>query len=191
MQNDVLHENMPVSPLIRQLQLDQEFLETIKTPSYGHIYQVGLVIQKGANVNAIDEENQTALHIAAREGYTWMCKFLIEEGANVDARDKDNKTPLMLSARSEKAQTCALLISKGANVNAIDKSGKTALGYAKASHSYDAARIIIWWGILSNLLRDGFTAFNASFAECIATEPFEKSLYRFRSSLSGGAQYYV
>lgn len=57
--------------------------------------------QPGCCVDAPTEENQTALHLAASEGYSVMCEILLDYGACVNAKDKDNDTPLHITLAKE------------------------------------------------------------------------------------------
>lgn len=51
------------------------------------------LIASGANVNAKDEDGDTALHIAAIDGTPEVIKALIDRGADVNAHNKDGATP--------------------------------------------------------------------------------------------------
>jgi ankyrin repeat protein len=53
-----------------------------------------LLIDAGADVNALTDRQSTPLHDAARLRNVKIARFLLEKGAKPDARDKDNKTPL-------------------------------------------------------------------------------------------------
>ena len=53
-----------------------------------------LLIDAGADVNALTERKSTPLHEAARLTNVGMARLLIKRGAKPDARDKDDKTPL-------------------------------------------------------------------------------------------------
>ena len=52
------------------------------------------LIDAGADVNAADEDGQTALMAAAEKGHVSKVRFLLDNGANVNARDKSGKTAL-------------------------------------------------------------------------------------------------
>jgi ankyrin repeat protein len=52
-----------------------------------------LLIAKGADVNAANDNGETALHIAVGRG-DGLVRFLAENGARLDARDKSERTPL-------------------------------------------------------------------------------------------------
>ncbi|GKC69189.1 serine/threonine-protein kinase STY17-like protein isoform X1, partial [Tanacetum coccineum] len=44
--------------------------------------------EDGVDVNSIDLDGRTALHIAASEGHVEVVKFLLSRKANIDARDR-------------------------------------------------------------------------------------------------------
>jgi ankyrin repeat protein len=156
---------MPISPLIKALQRENELIEAAKNADYE---KVKLLLEEGVNVNAMDKKGETALHFPAWAGYIRVCRLLIEKGANLDAKDKYDQTPLMLSARGGKSRVCYLLLSKGADANATNTSGATAMKLAGALNHHYTVQLLNSWAMLPNLLGDGFTAFRASFAECIA-----------------------
>jgi serine/threonine protein kinase len=80
-----------------------------------------LLIEKGADVNIQDANGRTALMHTINKE---IAKLLIEKGADVNMQGNDGKTALMEARNKEIAE---LLISKGANVNIQDRSGQTAL----------------------------------------------------------------
>ena len=48
------------------------------------------MIEKGANINALDNDKWTPLHLAARNNNNAeVVKILIEKGANINALDND------------------------------------------------------------------------------------------------------
>ena len=104
--------------------------------------QTQLALNAGANVNARNTRNQTALMYAADEGHTEIAKLLIEKGADVNARDNDGWTPLMYAADEGRTEMGKLLIEKGADVNARDNNGETILIYAAEHGAIDIARLL-------------------------------------------------
>ena len=53
-----------------------------------------LLLAAGANINATNNNQQTALHGAALWGWTKYAQFLAENGANLQAKDRNGNTPL-------------------------------------------------------------------------------------------------
>ena len=58
------------------------------------LYAVKLLIESGADVNAIGDMSETPLHIAIRKGNIEIVEALISAGANTAIRSEFNQTPL-------------------------------------------------------------------------------------------------
>lgn len=48
----------------------------------GHAHVLALLMERGADMNAMDDFENTPLHIVAYRGYTAMCRVLLQAGAN-------------------------------------------------------------------------------------------------------------
>ena len=55
------------------------------------------LVELGVDVNAADEEGNTALHRAALNGLDPVVQLLVERGASIDVTNKLGQTPLMLT----------------------------------------------------------------------------------------------
>ena len=53
-----------------------------------------MLLDAGANINAANNNSQTALHAAARMDMKDFVRFIGERGANLDAKDRTGSTPL-------------------------------------------------------------------------------------------------
>ena len=54
---------------------------------------ISLMLAKGADVNAVNDNGESALHIAVGRGDS-LVRFLVENGAKLDLKDKAGRTPL-------------------------------------------------------------------------------------------------
>ena len=104
-----------------------------------------LMLNHGANVNAIDKYGWSALHHAAFSGNKYSCELLVNGGALVDAKNEGNKTPLRIAANNGFAHACLYLLDKGANADVLDAllKGKKAANY-KTDHPKCAAVLTAW-----------------------------------------------
>lgn len=84
------------------------------------------LIEKGATIDARDEDGCTPLLLACAKGYRQeqLVETLVEAGAEVNARDRDGLSPLHRATSTEIAR---VLIQGGAEVNACDNRGQTPL----------------------------------------------------------------
>lgn len=88
---------------------------------------VALLLEKGANIEALDKAGDTPLHVAGYNGATESATLLLDKGADVDARGKQQRTPLFKAIEHEHTDVAALLIGRNTDVNAKDTNGKTPL----------------------------------------------------------------
>jgi ankyrin repeat protein len=51
-------------------------------------------INRGANIFALNSDNETCLHYAAKYGKFKICELLLENGANLFSKNNSNKSPL-------------------------------------------------------------------------------------------------
>jgi len=110
--------------------------------------------------NTIEENNaknhayQTPLHIAARKGYTDICKLLIQMGVNINARDNYSHTPLHYAALYGYFDICKLLIQMGVNINARDNYSHTPLHYAALYGYFDIVDLLKHAGADTAIVRN-------------------------------------
>ncbi|TRY72087.1 hypothetical protein TCAL_12368 [Tigriopus californicus] len=79
------------------------------------------------DLDEINRDQQSILHIAAKQGRLDTVKFLIHEGAKINAMEKGGNTPLMLSATSGNPDVTNYLLDRGALADKENNKGETAL----------------------------------------------------------------
>jgi ankyrin repeat protein len=57
------------------------------------------VLELGIDLNAIDEEGNTPVHLAAESGSSSLVELLLTQGAKTEIRNRDGFTPLQVAAR--------------------------------------------------------------------------------------------
>lgn len=74
-------------------------------------------------LNALDEQRNTCLHVAARNGNPNILSLLIAQGADVNACNMRGEVPLSLGARSSTSEAVTrLLLAAGADANGGDQA---------------------------------------------------------------------
>jgi ankyrin repeat protein len=85
------------------------------------------LLDKGADVNAKDGHEYTALSSASDDGHTQIVKALLEAGADVNAKDGYENTALSLASNEGYREIVKALLEAGADVNVKNIHGDTAL----------------------------------------------------------------
>lgn len=108
--------------LDRQLLSAAEFGDTVKMID---------LLARGADINARHTNNDTPLHIAAREGHLDAVKLLIEKKADTSLLNNFQRTALIESLRAHQDEQINLvLINAETPVNLQDNKGRTAAYFA-------------------------------------------------------------
>lgn len=103
---------------------------------------MGLLIRRGAHIDAVDESGNTPLHVAAYAGQWHACHVLIKLGANVNAQNAKGMTALHAAATHDCVDTCRLLVGKGADPTLRNSAGQTAAELALEKGRTGAASLL-------------------------------------------------
>ena len=118
-----------------------EFLEAAMR---GDQSAVSALIERGIDVNVLDEEGRSALQLASFDGHHEVVTLLLKRGANVDHIDAKGRTALMFASTGPHLETVELLIKAGASLDAIDHEEHfTALMFAAAEGQTEVVKALL------------------------------------------------
>ena len=89
-----------------------------------------LAKSEGIDINAVDEDGNTALMLAAFFAKKDIVRALLDAGADVNVKNKKGNTALIIAAWHGRINMVKLLLAKGVDINVKDKYGNTALKIA-------------------------------------------------------------
>lgn len=132
-----------------------------------------ILIENGANINAVDIEGWSALSYAVNNGDIEIAKLLLENKAkikdelliaikspivessinimkllidnkaNINYTDENGFNPLNIAIKSGDMELTKFLITNGANVNSLMQDGVSLIGYAIAQNNMDLLQMLI------------------------------------------------
>jgi ankyrin repeat protein len=112
----------------------------------GELETLGKEIQRVSDLDATNEDGNTALMLAALAGRTEAAKLLLDHGAKVDAKRRDRNTALVFAAECGHTALVQLLIDHGAEADAVNKHRCTPLVYACQGGHEEIVRILLHHG---------------------------------------------
>ena len=113
----------------------------------GHLAICRLLLDKGAQVDAINSFGYTPLHYAAYQGHVEIVCLLCDRGADVEARDNEGWRPLHWAAYNGHISVVKELIEeRNAEINARSDDGRTALRMARQYNKPDIAAFLVSHG---------------------------------------------
>lgn len=109
---------------------------------------VDLLLSRHADVNAKNNNGQTALHFCASKANLDIARILLSQKPPASARLKDNRgqLPLHRAAAVGSVPMLKLLLKANSPLNATDVDGMTALHHAVSEGHGDAALLLLTMG---------------------------------------------
>jgi ankyrin repeat protein len=96
---------------------------------------LSVLVDGGANVDAVNEDGDTALMLAATEGCTSAVSVLLSVGANVEIVNTNCETALTLAATNGHASIVSALLDASAHVETLlDQRNSALLDAAYSGH---------------------------------------------------------
>lgn len=114
----------------------------IQAVARGDSAQVKSLLSSGAyDVNEMDGDKNTCLHLAAALDHLNVAQILIERGANLNARDCNWLTPMHRACRNNNDSIVKLLLEHEADVTMKDKEWITPLHVCAANNSLECVKL--------------------------------------------------
>ncbi len=108
----------------------------------GHQAAFDLLLQHGADPNAIGPSPTYPIHAAVNHGRIQMTQTLLARGVNPNQLGEKNITPLHFAAWRSHAALIQLLLEHGADKTAKDNEGLTPRDYAKQERGGKAQQLL-------------------------------------------------
>lgn len=112
----------------------------------GDINLIKDAVSSGVDVNAINEQGQSALMLTSFNGHLPVIKFLIDNGANVTIKDENSRNALMYASTGPFNESVKYLLASGAkaDINAIDNvENWTAVMFASGEGQVSVMKTLI------------------------------------------------
>ena len=93
------------------------------------------MIERGADVNVVNQHGNTPLICACYKGNVELAHLLIERGADVNFVNQHGNTPLICACNEGNVELAHLLIERGADVNVVNEGGNIPLVHAQGFHN--------------------------------------------------------
>jgi hypothetical protein len=154
----------------------------------GHMHLVRLLLEMGAEVNAITFYDMTALHFAVMQGHGEVVSMLLSSGADISKRDNEGFTALMLATWDNHLGVVQLLLQhmQGRGLDEQDSiEGHTALGWACVYGHVEICRTLLLAGADHTVgsYEEGWPQHRERYLECMAL--LEVSEWHARTRLAG------
>ncbi|CAG2217454.1 ANKTM1 [Mytilus edulis] len=101
------------------------------------------LLERGSNVNGMNNCNQTPLSIAANNGDIQMVELLLKHKADVNVLDKDLMTPCHRAALHNRHKIISVLMGQGADINSTAIDQYTPLLMASSKGHLETIQLLI------------------------------------------------
>lgn len=132
-------ENLGIKPTVTAKNGENVLHSLVRRP--GQTELIKYFISKGVNVNAVNEEGNTAfMNAAAASRDTATIALLAPLAKDINQKNKNGATALALAVRSNSPEVVQYLLTKGANVEMADTKGNNLVYYLFESYNPRQAR---------------------------------------------------
>ncbi|KNC83559.1 hypothetical protein SARC_04206 [Sphaeroforma arctica JP610] len=94
-------------------EFDERFYRAVHYCHVGDIDGLKKVLEEGLEVNHVDWDGQSLLHIAASEGHFAVARFLLEKGAKTSKRNRWGQMPIEHAVANQNEEMVSVLAGEG------------------------------------------------------------------------------
>uniref|UniRef100_A0A2C9JKF0 Uncharacterized protein n=1 Tax=Biomphalaria glabrata TaxID=6526 RepID=A0A2C9JKF0_BIOGL len=110
---------------------------------YKQLNIVKLLLERNANVNAVGNDGDTAIHAAVKKENLEVLKLLTERHCDLNVLNAHRLTALMIAVEKGYLDIAGFLCLKGEDVNAAGHKGNTALHLAAKKGKIEMVRLLL------------------------------------------------
>jgi ankyrin repeat protein len=118
---------------------DYDLLDAVKQKD---IKKAEVAINAGANINATDPFNRTALMHSIDQGDIKLIKLILSRSPFLNQKDDGGNTPITLACIKGNKEIVDILIASGADFHLTNKNGETALDISNSLGYTDISRLL-------------------------------------------------
>lgn len=109
----------------------------------GKVAVVSKALDKGTDINQLNQRGESFVMAAASNGQTKMLKLLISKKADLNLKDKEGKTALYFAITNEQQEAAKQLVEAGADLTNQNEHSDSALILATSINDYDLMKVIL------------------------------------------------
>ncbi|OFI39108.1 hypothetical protein BIU82_15820 [Arthrobacter sp. SW1] len=109
----------------------------------GDLEGVRAALADGADKNAVDREEATAILRAARGGHLDVVRALIAEGVDIDAQDQTCANPFIFGCLNDKLELVKIMVEAGTDLKRLTRMGGNGLTPAAEKGFLELVRYLL------------------------------------------------
>lgn len=107
--------------------MDKLNIEFLQAAEHNKKEEMAVLLEQGANINAVDNRGRTAAMIAVHTNELDLFQWLIDKGADINIRDNRSDNPLLYSGAEGLLDFVRAAVAAGADTKLTNRFGGTAL----------------------------------------------------------------
>ena len=124
------------------------------------MHRIQYLLSQGADINAVDVDNQTSLHMALTPHslehllhQKAICRYLIDRGVNLDVQDSRGDTVLHKAVDVGNFDLMEMLLSHKARVSLLDNRGRVAFERSSKRNQKRVLSLMVSYGTRDDVQR--------------------------------------